>query len=195
MTNIILSSEDVDVIGGPSEISVDLDFGPQGQRGSQIFVGNGNPNSSSTEIGQQPELFDLYIDIEESVPENYLFLYQYMSVSGTNTWVKLFKLIPNTYSKNFELAFIDGEAEVSINLASIVPAQSAINYSASDFNIQHNIVGGSNPVSSVLTVSEVIEQPGGLFELPISLKAIEYNGSSWVNLDSTRTVHLFINVV
>jgi hypothetical protein len=195
MTNIILSSEEVDVLGGPAEISVDLDFGPQGQRGSQIFVGNGNPNSSSTEIGQTPEFFDLYIDIEESVPENYLFLYQYMSVAGTSTWVKLFKLIPNTYSKNFELDFVDGEAELSISLASIVPASVASNYSASDFNIQHNIVGGSNPTSSVLTISEIIEQPGGLFELPISLKAIEYDGSSWANVSTLRTVHLFINVV
>ena len=65
MAEVILSTEDITVLGGPSSINVDVDFGPPGTRGSQIFIGQGNPNDPTTEIGQDViNILDLYINIK-----------------------------------------------------------------------------------------------------------------------------------
>ena len=39
MTDIVLSNEDITILGPPSTIELSVDIGPQGDRGSQIFVG------------------------------------------------------------------------------------------------------------------------------------------------------------
>lgn len=43
MADVLLSSDELTVLGGPAEISVDVDFGPQGDRGSLMFVGPDKP--------------------------------------------------------------------------------------------------------------------------------------------------------
>jgi hypothetical protein len=53
-------TDDVLVLGGPDTVNVEVDFGDKGDRGSLIFVGNGNPDS--VDIGQDPRVFDLYIN-------------------------------------------------------------------------------------------------------------------------------------
>ena len=60
MVDVLLNTEDVVVLGPPQTIDVLVDIGPQGTRGSQIFVGVGDPNS--VEIGQTIRLNDLYIN-------------------------------------------------------------------------------------------------------------------------------------
>ena len=90
MTDILLATEDITVLGGPTSISVDLDFGPQGERGSLIFVGMGDPNLN--DIGQIPNIFDLYINIDPN-HEDYLYQYQYQNIASVNTWTKILKLV------------------------------------------------------------------------------------------------------
>jgi len=41
MADVILSTEDLTVLGGPSSLNLEIDFGPKGDRGSQIFVNLG----------------------------------------------------------------------------------------------------------------------------------------------------------
>lgn len=195
MSEVLLTSDDITVLGGPSQISVDVDFGPDGQRGSQIFVGIGNPNLQTTVIGQDPQIFDMYINIDSVDSEDYLFQYQYQNVSGINTWVRLFRLMPNNYSFNSVRTFTDGEITINVPLINVVPLSSIANYSAEDFNIQYNITGGGSPISSSMTISSIVELPGGQFSLPITINAIEYDGTAWSNLSGERTVHMLINVV
>jgi len=45
MVNVILSSDEVTVLGGPTRLDVDLNIGASGTRGSLIFNGFGNPNN------------------------------------------------------------------------------------------------------------------------------------------------------
>ena len=59
MPDVLLSNDDVTVLGPPSVVEVLVDIGPSGTRGSQVFVGVGDPNIIS--IGQTPLLNDLYI--------------------------------------------------------------------------------------------------------------------------------------
>lgn len=199
MTEIILSSEDLTVFGGPSSIGVEVDFGPSGDRGSNIFVGNGKPSliqtidsSGSIKIdGQSIQIFDMYINLLSSDDE-YLYLYQYHNVSGTNAWEALVSLVPNIYSDNFTKTFTSGETTIVVPLISIDPT--AVGLDSTNFNIQHSIVNNVNPVSSSLSVGSVIED-SGILSLPITIKAVEYDGTSWSNLSGSKTIHILITVV
>ena len=198
MPDVILSSEDLTVFGGPTSLNVEVDFGPEGSRGSNIFAGYGKPslvqtidNGSIKIDGQTIQIFDMYINLLTSDDE-YLYLYQYHNVSGTDTWEPLVNLIPNTYSTNTQKTFVDGQVTINVPLISIDP--SAVGLSASDFNIQHSIVNNSNPVSSSLSVGSVFSA-SGILSLPITIKAIEHDGSAWSNLSGSKMIHLLITVV
>jgi len=194
MAEVILSSDDLTVLGGPSVVSVDVDFGPTGDRGSQIFVGNGNPNE--VEIGQTPKIFDLYINLLTSDPE-YLNYYQYQNVDGTNVWVSLFNLIPFSKSNKNERTFVDGVATFNISVASIVSEIDIESVSSDNFNVQYSI-SGSNPIASAITIGEpaVILD---ILSLPITINAAEYvlSGESlvWQSIDESRLIDLFITMV
>lgn len=199
MTDILLSSEDLTVFGGPSSLAVEVDFGPSGDRGSNIFAGYGKPSliqtidlDGSIKIdGQSIQIFDMYINLLTSDDE-YLYLYQYHNVSGTDSWEALVGLAPNTYSNNFTKTFTDGETTILIPLVNIDPA--AVGLDSTNFNIQHSIVNNTNPISSSLSVGSVIED-SGILSLPLTIKAIEYDGASWDNLSGSKTIHLLITVV
>ena len=48
MADVILSTEDLTVFGGPALISLDVDFGPSGSRGSRIYGVVADPRLSTT---------------------------------------------------------------------------------------------------------------------------------------------------
>jgi hypothetical protein len=170
---------------------VDVDFGPQGDRGSLILYGLGKPEN--VVLPETPQVYDSYINLLTSDDE-YLFMYQYISGDGgALTWVKLFKLTPNIYSENTQRTFTDGQIQVNIPLAAIVPSDQLGSYTAASFNIQCNVLN-TNPTSIGLTVSE-ISIVNDLVSLPITIKAAEYSGGEWVDVAGTKTVHLFITVV
>lgn len=117
MVDILLSSEELAVFGGPASIDVNVDFGPQGQRGTLIFTGNGKPTDPDIQLvfnntvynSQSAQPFDLYINLNPDDFE-YLFLYQYGFVGGVLTWSKVLRLIPNTAIANLPIIFYNGQA-------------------------------------------------------------------------------------
>ena len=104
MPTVLLSNDDITVLGPPSTVELLVDIGPTGTRGSQVFVGNGNPND--IEIGQTPLLNDLYLNIGSG--EEYSYLYQYVSEPGGNTWIAVLKMTPTLYSNITPLTFTTG---------------------------------------------------------------------------------------
>ena len=194
MADVLLSSDELTVLGGPAEISVDLDFGPQGDRGSLMFVGTEKPDTFSFPV--TPRIYDTYINLLASDSE-YLFMYQYIAgTGGSPTWVKLFKLIPNMYSENLSRTFVNGEIQITIPIAAILPEDEAERlgaYQAEDFNIQCTVLN-TNPVSLSVTVGD-IDFFDSLMSLPITIKAIEYNNNEWSALVGQKMVHLSITVV
>jgi hypothetical protein len=44
MADVLLSNDDITVLGPPNTVEVLVDIGPTGTRGSQVFVGIGDPN-------------------------------------------------------------------------------------------------------------------------------------------------------
>lgn len=189
----LLSNEDITVLGGPATITVDLDFGPTGQRGSYWIVGNGNPNNQDTVIGQTPQVQDLYLNLDVEDGE-YLSVYQYQKGLGTTSWVKVVNLIPKIFSKNVTANFVAGSASVNIPLVEVVPPEIIGSTVITDFNVQHSIVNTNSPVASGLSVSDIIID-NGTQVLSLDITASKLQGGSWENLSGEQSVHLFISLV
>ncbi len=184
---------DVSVIGGPATVNVDLDYGPSGKRGSQIFMGYGDPNSSETVIGQTPELNDVFINVSTLIPSEYLTGYQYKNDDGVLSWVIVFKLLPNQYSLNKQMTFTDGVAEdivIPLNDFAADPAS----LEPENISIQHSFIG-SNPIASAITISPNFVVVGGISALSFNVSASELIDSEWTPVTGSKTVHLFITVV
>lgn len=196
MVNVLLSNDDLSVLGGPETVNVEVDFGPEGTRGSNIFVNTGKPvigGDGLTALAPDCQIFDLYINILSSDDE-YQYVYQLQNVLGTATWVKLFKLVSNIYSKNYTtVSFVNGEANINIPVAEIIPSDFVGTASSENFNIQHNVLN-QFPVASAVSVGEIVNS-GGALVLPITLTAHELVDGSFEPIASEKSVHLFITMV
>lgn len=94
MTDVVLSSENFAIVGGPSKINVALEVGPEGPRGSRIFVGNSAPDIFFTPeviASLQPKLFDIYVDVDQN-SQDFGTFYQYLDVNNANSWVEVAQL-------------------------------------------------------------------------------------------------------
>jgi hypothetical protein len=188
MVDIVLDSDELTVLGGPSQVSVQVDLGADGDRGSIFVVGTSEPNSITLNniisgITVQP--FDMYIN---TVTRK---MYQYIAGDGgTLTWVETISLIPNTYSVNKAVTFSSGTATISdIAISSIVTLGSTSGLTSANFNVQHSIAD-TIPIASSIAVSNPATG-----KLPITLYAASFDGTSWTPLSGSKTVHLLITVV
>ena len=184
MPNVLLSNDDVTVLGPPEIVELLVDIGPTGTRGSQTFAGEGNPNTVS--IGQIPMLNDLYIN--NAIGADYSYLYQYKSQPGGNTWVKVLKLNPVLYTALQTTTYTSGSASIAIPLSTIIENPGA-GLTSDKFSVQYSIVN-ANPVSSSISGISVVGT-----DLIINFKAVESDSGTWQNLDGEVTTHLFISIV
>ena len=186
MPDVVLNNDDVTVLAPPSIIEVLVDIGPQGTRGSQFFVGVGNPNSVN--IGQTPNLNDLYINTSPGGELGYLF--QYRSEPGGNVWVEVLDIYPSVYSENAQVTFESGTSEVIIPVADIVTVTGTPLVSE-NFSVQYSIAH-TNPVASAMQIPALV---GAGTNLVINLEAVEYAGAAWSALDESVTIHFNITIV
>lgn len=186
MVSVVLNNDDVTVLAPPAIIEVLVDIGPQGTRGSQFFVGVGNPNS--VDIGQTPNLNDLYINTSPGGELGYL--YQYRSEPGGNVWVEVLDIYPSVYSENAQVTFEAGSAEVVIPVADIVTVTGTPLVSE-NFSVQYSIAH-TNPVASAMQIPALV---GAGDNLVINLEAVEYAGAAWSALDESVTIHFNITIV
>lgn len=185
MADVVLSNDDITILGPPTSIEMSVDLGPQGDRGSQIFVGIGDPNTIT--IGQEVKLNDMYINTSPGT--DYGYMYQYRSEPGGNTWVESLKINPTIYSKNLVTLYSAGIAQIIIPISDIVTV-SGSPLTASNFNIQYSILN-SDPVASSISTVEV----SGVDNLIINLKAAEFSSGTWVNLSGEVITNIFISIV
>lgn len=171
MVDVVVASDNVVVVGGPSAIDVSIDVGPQGQRGSQIFTGAGQPQDVFL---PDVQVNDLYINLKQSDLE-YLYLYKYAGVNGQLAWSKVLRLVPNTVLTNPIVRFINGQAHTMFDtgtgvfvirglyfpLASLFP-DGTLSISTNDLNVQHTVMS-TLPVSSGI----VLDSIGTEFEIDI----------------------------
>jgi hypothetical protein len=131
--DVLLNTDDIVVFGPPDVVEVLVDIGPSGTRGSQVFVGVGDPNL--VEIGQTPNLNDLYINTSPGA--DYGYLYQYVSEPGGDTWIQVLKLNPTIYSENHLTTYTAGAASIVIPIADIVTV-TGTPLTAENFNVQYS---------------------------------------------------------
>jgi hypothetical protein len=186
MPDVLLSNDDVTVLGPPNTVEVLVDIGPTGTRGSQVFVGVGDPNV--VEIGQTPILNDLYINVSPGT--DYGYMYQYVSEPGGDTWIQILEINPTLYSQLHTTTYTDGVAQITIPISNIVTVTGSP-LSSTNFVVQYSIAH-TNPTASSISVPALV---GAGTNLVLDFTAVEYNGSAWQNLDEEVTTHLFISII
>ena len=193
MADILISNEDLTVFGGPAEISLDLDIGPQGDRGSIIVGVLGDPRDTSvaSAIVQETQALDIAIDYSP-YSTTYKTVFQKVSTGGSLQWIRLLTLETNYYSSVKDVTAVNGILTIPpINLSEIADE---INLTSANFSIQYSIsspTGG--PVSTSLVVNDVIDSP--IRALPLQIKGVEYIDDAWQPMAGPKRVHLFITVV
>lgn len=195
MTNIFVSSEETKVIGGTANVNVEVDFGPQGDRGNLFLVGYGNPNTIEHSVTLQ--LLDLYINVQ-ATDEDYLVMYQYQNSSGVNTWVETSKLMTDKFSVIRQVSFTNGEATdpIEFKVSNIVPMSLVSGLTEQNFNIQCTFSHPENPIAHSISINPITIQAGtGDVILPINIHAVEFSGGTWTGLNETAYVHFLITVV
>jgi hypothetical protein len=88
MTDIIVSPDNLAAIGGPAAVNLQVDFGPEGPRGSRIFVGGALPEDFFDEETTKllnPKIFDLYIDTRIQNGK----IYQYQEALEVREWIEI----------------------------------------------------------------------------------------------------------
>lgn len=120
MTEVVLSTEDVTVLGGPSQIRLDLEVGPPGQRGNFVFTGSANPSTpeAAESFFVAPLVNDLYVLSDPGSPD-YLQVYQFVNRDGEFVWVESVKLTINIYSTTRPIIFTAGVGVAQINLSDL----------------------------------------------------------------------------
>ena len=196
MTNVFVSSEDVKVIGGTANVNVEVDFGPQGDRGSIFLVGNGDPNEATSFI-ETLQLLDLYINVR-ATDDDYMGLYQYVNVSGVNTWILTGTLIKDKFSVVRSVGFTNGTttSEVDFRVSNIAPQSLVGGLTAANFNVQCTFSDPTKPIAHSIVIKPLEFEAGtGDQILPVDINAVEFSGGSWISLNRTVSVHFLITVV
>ena len=193
MPDVLLSNDDVTVLGPPSVVEVLVDIGPSGTRGSQVFVGVGDPNVIN--IGQTPLLNDLYINTSPGT--DYGYLYQYVAEPGGNTWIQILEVNPTLYSENHLTTYASGAAQIIIPIANIVTV-TGTPLTAANFSVQYSI-SHDNPIASSM---EIPALAGAGDDLVINFKAVEHRTDvdsgpygDWALLTGEVTTHVFISII
>jgi hypothetical protein len=195
MTEVFVSTEDVKVIGGTANVNVEVDFGPQGDRGNLFLVGYGDPNTITHSVELQ--ILDIYINVR-ATDSDYLVIYQLQNVAGIDTWVETGKLMTDKFSAIRNVSFLNGKATDSVDfkVSNIVPMSLVGGLTALNFNIQCTFQNPDNPVAHSIIVKPVtIQASTGDIILPIDINAAEFSENTWSGLSGTHIVHFLITVV
>jgi hypothetical protein len=198
MADILLSNDDLTVFGGPETISLDLDIGPQGDRGSIIVGSNGNPQDANVNatIVQDLQALDIAIDYNPA-STTYKTVFQRVATATGTQWTQLFNLKTNYYSSIKDVTASNGVLSIPpINVADIYGSSGITAATSAAFNVQYSISSSdaSGPLATTLLVKELITSQGFL-ALPLEIKGVEYIDDAWQPLAGPKRVHLFITVV
>ena len=200
MADILLSNEDLTVFGGPESISLDLDIGPQGDRGSIILASNGNPQDANVhaDLMNMPEgieALDLAIDVNE-YSDTYKTVFQRIATTSGTQWTEMLSLKTNYYSsvKDVTAVVSNGVGTLTIPPINITDIANEINLTSANFSIQYSVSSSTGgPLATSLVVKEVVDSP--IRALPLEIKGVEYIDNAWQPMAGLKRVHLFITVV
>jgi hypothetical protein len=214
MAEVIVSTPDLTVLGGPASIRVDTSIGAAGPRGTFVMYGLLDPNNPSASFIETPAIFDLYIRTDPSSPD-YLQVYQYVIEENEPQWIPTIKLTPNFYGTNRVVTFIDGAAELNINLfeLGLVELRTelvdftnsrflfSVQATLSNYNVASEFdpetPGTHLPAMVSVQVEDIEEDPSSdELNIPITLHGAEFNGTAVQKINNKNViVNLSILVV
>lgn len=172
MPEVVVIDPELSVYGPVEEVSVLVNVGQTGVRGSRQFVGSGLPSGET--IPETPLANDLYLNVDNS------YLYQYINSS----WTLVGKFAPTTYNIVEGTTFISGSASFTFDIFDMF----GITETNSGFIVQHNIIGTTDPIASVITQPTLVGT-----ELSFDIKGKSLSGS-WSNLTGNYDVMLSISL-
>jgi hypothetical protein len=198
MADILLSNEDLTVFGGPESISLDLDIGPQGDRGSIIIGTLGDPRDANVAsyIVQDVQALDIAVDGNPNSP-TYRTVFQFIATPNGLQWTPVVSLKTEFYSSTKTVTASNGKLVIPpINVTDIYLFEQNSTVDSSNFSVQYSISSpeSGGPLATTMVVKELNSGPGFL-ALPLEIKGVEYDGETWVPITGTKVVHLFITVV
>lgn len=195
MADILVSNDDLTVFGGPVEISLDLDIGPQGDRGSIIVGSNGNPQDANVNavIVQDIQALDIAIDYNP-YSDTYKTVFQRIATATGTQWTEMLSLKTNFYSAVKDVTAANGKLTIPpINVTDIA---SDVNLTSANFSIQYSISSPdtAGALATNLIVKDVVDD-GSIRALPLEIEGVEYDGTTWGPITGPKRIHLFITVV
>lgn len=198
MADILLSNDDLTIFGGPETISLDLDTGPTGDRGSLVIGVQGDPRDTNVanSIVQDVQALDIAIDYSPA-SETFKTVFQYVSTGGQLQWTPLVSLKTNFYSSiKGPITPVNGKITVPpLNLSNIYDLSEGT-VSSDRFSIQYSISSSENagPLATNLIVKP-LNTSQGFIALPLEIDGVEYLDGAWTAMTGPKYVHLFITVV
>jgi hypothetical protein len=180
MPEVVVVDPELSVYGPVEEITVSVDIGQTGVRGSKQFVGAGLPGSST--ISETPLSNDMYLDISTGD------IYQYIDSSWDqvgNLVPEVATVVPLVYNVNETVTFISGNANFTYDIEDMFNIMAT----SQAFVIQHNIIGTTNVIASVITEPILTGT-----ELDFSIKAKSLSGTTWSNLSGDYDVMISISL-
>jgi hypothetical protein len=198
VADILLSNDDLTVFGGPETISLDLDIGPQGDRGSIIIGTLGDPRDANVAsyIVQDVQALDIAVDANPS-STTFKSVFQLIGTPSGLQWTPVVSLKTDFYSSIKTVTAANGKLTIPpINVTDIYLFQENTTVDSSNFSVQYSISSpdSGGPMATALVVKE-LNTSSGFLALPLEIKGVEYDGTNWVPLTGTKSVHLFITVV
>lgn len=166
MVNVLVNNDDLTVVGSLDVVEVQLDIGSKGDRGTNIYVGNGLPNSE-TLAGVTTIPGDLYINTVNS------YMYK-LSGDAIPVWESIYKIGEVSYSNSYSVDFEDGVGSVSIPFANIFADEANLSVTASQIIVQCEVVGTGKPCAVSLTKT-IVTNVDETKNLDIDINAVEFN--------------------
>lgn len=189
MVDVVLASEVLTVIGGPSTITLDVNFGPAGTRGALTYYGDGAPVNGST-APSTTNLFDCYIN-KNPADAYYMYLYQYIYQSGSPVWVRFYKTIPSSYATTRNVTFTAGVGTLTIPITKdTLGFVSTSLLNTLNLNVQLSI---ESTKPTAIAFSKAFG--GDNSSLVLTIYASEATSNAWTSLASTKVLHALISVV
>ena len=192
--DVVLSTEDLLVLGPVDNVEVQVDIGPTGRRGSKYYVGSGDPNTPGVIPGSDiPQIGDFFINSSTAGDFGWLYVYQ----AGQNnivSWQKAIQLQPSLYSNNITVTFANGLATGS-NAPSILISEMTADTSIINTN---RYVVQLTPLFAdplLLTIQQKRIPAPDYDRLFLDLRAIRFSSGTWLPVTGQVTMGVTVSVV
>jgi hypothetical protein len=185
--NTVVTTDDLTVFGPPNNIELQVDIGPEGQRGSIFFSGTGDPNSLT--FTEAPKLNDLFIRTD--LGGNYGTVYKYVSVPAGSQWQSILTFQPITYNSVLTATFNSGSTSLNILLNDFY-LNAPSNLQADSVSVQ---LTPQNELPLVLSISDKNITTGSNRNLVIDVVGVEYSGGSWTNMSGSVNIGVNLSII